>query len=66
MSGMSDDDFMLHILGNLPKEYEAVLIDLENILMADSSEKFTIELMCQKLNDCKIKKKLKKKRKHWL
>ena len=58
---MSDDDYMLHVMGNLPKEYEAVLIDLENRLMAESSKKLTIELMHQKLNahskDCNIKRR---------
>ena len=47
---MSDDDFMLHVMGNLPKECEAMLMDLENRLLAETSEKLSIELMQQKLN----------------
>ena len=41
---------MLHIMGNLPKEYEAAFMDLENILMTESGEKLTMERMHQKLN----------------
>ena len=37
-SQMSDDNFMLHVMGNLPKEYEAVFTDLENRLMANSGK----------------------------
>ena len=49
MSHMSDDDFILHIMGNLSKGYDAVLTNLENKLIADSSQDLTIELMHQKL-----------------
>ena len=48
MSLMSNDDFMLHIMGNLPKEYETVVTNTE--LMVESGEKLTIELMYQSLN----------------
>ena len=51
-SCMSDDDFMLHFIGNLPEEYKAVFTDLQNRLIAESGEKQPIELMCQKLNVC--------------
>ena len=46
---MSDDNFMLHIMGNLPEKCETVLTDLENRLMTESSDKLTI-CMHQKLN----------------
>ena len=52
MSFMSDDDFMLHIMGNLSKKYEAIGISFENRLMAESYEKLAIKLMHQKLNAC--------------
>ena len=70
-SQISDDDFKLHIMCNLPEEYEAVLTYLENRLMAESGEKVTGELMHQKLNacfkTCKVKKKkLTSKKKPWL
>ena len=48
--GWHHSNFMLYIMGNLPKKYEAVLKDLENKLMTESSEKHTIEPMNQKLN----------------
>ena len=44
---MSDDDFMLLIMSNLPEEYEAVLTDVENRLILESGEKITIELISQ-------------------
>ena len=47
---MSDDDFMLLIMSNLPEEYEAVLTDVENRLILESGEKITIELISQQLN----------------
>ena len=44
LSCMSDDDFMLHIIGNLSEEYEAVLTDLENRLMAESGKNSLLNL----------------------
>ena len=52
MSFMANEDFMLHIMGNPPEEYEAVLTDLENRLMFENENMFTIELIHQKLNAC--------------
>ena len=71
MLWMSDDDFMLPIMCNLPKEYKAVLTDLETWLMSEIGEKLTIDLMHQKLNAHfkrlqSKKKKLTKKKKPWL
>ena len=67
---MSDDDFMLHIMDNLHKEYEAVLTDIEHRLMTESSEKCTTELMHQKLNACfkrlQSKKEVEEGEKAWL
>ena len=31
---VSDEDFMIHVLNNLPKEYDVILNGLENYLMA--------------------------------
>ena len=42
---MSDDNFMLQVTCDLPKKYEAVLINPENRLITVSSEKLTVELM---------------------
>ena len=49
MSCMPDNDFMLHIMGNLPNKYLALLTDLENGLIAESGEKIINELMHWKL-----------------
>ena len=51
MSYISDNNFMLHIIDNLPEEYEALLTDVENRLMVESGYKLIIELMHQKLNN---------------
>ena len=37
----------MSVMGKLLEEYEAVLRDLDNILMTESSEKLTIEPMHQ-------------------
>ena len=47
---MSDDDFRLHVMGNLTKEYKASLIDVENCFYKTESENLTIKVMHQKLN----------------
>ena len=46
MSYVSENDFMLQIMGNLPDEYDAMLTDLENRLKAESSKKLTIDIRC--------------------
>ena len=51
-SHISVDDFMLHIMGSLPKEYKAVVTNLENRLMTESGKKLPIEFMHQMLNAC--------------
>ena len=52
---VSDEDFMIHVLNNLPKEYDVILNGLENCLMATGDDALTIDLICKKLN-CKYKK----------
>ena len=46
---------MIHVLNNLPKEYDVILNGLENCLMATGDDALTIDLICKKLN-CKYKK----------
>ena len=50
---MSDLDFMIHVLNNLPEEYDVVLDGLENRLMLPESDsnKLTIENIRDKLNN---------------
>ena len=50
MSCMTSEDFMLHVMGTLPEECEAVLANLENRLIAENSNKLIIKVMHQKLN----------------
>ena len=67
-SNVSDEDFMIHILKNLPKEYNVILNRLENCLMATRDNVLTIDAISKKLNHwykiikSKKKKKVKEKR----
>ena len=64
---VSDEDFLIHILNNLPEEYDVVLNGLENRLIVTGDDALTIDLIRKKLNHrykkikSKKKKKLKKK-----
>ena len=66
---VSDEDFMIHILYNLPQEYNVILDGLENHLTATGENALTIDSICKKLNyryeKIKSKKEEKmKKKKH--
>ena len=52
-SKMTDQDFMIHILNNLPEEYDVVLDGMESRLMLEESDsnKLTIENIRDKLNN---------------
>ena len=43
-------DFMIHVLNNLPKEYDVILNGLENRLMATGDDALTIDSISKKLN----------------
>ena len=45
-----DDDFMIHVLNNLPKEYDVVVDNLESKLCDEGNSKLTIEQIREKLN----------------
>ena len=45
-----DEDFMIHVLNNLPEEYDVILDGLENRLMATGENALTIDSICEKLN----------------
>ena len=47
---VSDEDFMIHILNNLPEEYDVILDGLENCLMATGENALTIDSIRKKLN----------------
>ena len=54
ISAMSDRDFMVKILNNLPPEYDVILDGLENRLILDESDSnaLTIESIRDKINNC--------------
>jgi len=47
---MSDMEFMIHVLNNLPEEYDVVLDSLENRLVSTGEERLTLESLREKLN----------------
>ena len=65
---ISDEDFMIHVLNNLPEEYYVILDGLENRLTATRENALTIDSIREKFNHryekIKQKKKNMKKRKH--
>ena len=64
---ITDGDFMIHLLNNLPKDYDVILNELENCLMVTGDNKLTIDAIHEKSNyrheKIKIKKRNKSKRK---
>ena len=47
---VSDEDFMIHVLNNLPEEYDVILDGLENRLMATGENALNIDSIREKLN----------------
>ena len=47
---ISDKDFIIHLLNNLPKGYYVILDVLENRLMATGDNALTTDLIHEKLN----------------
>ena len=61
---VSDEDFMIHVLNNLPEEYDVILDGLENRLMATRENALMIDSICEKLNHSYEKVKSKKEEKN--
>ena len=59
---ISDKDFVIHILNNLPEGYDVILNGLENHPMVTGDDVLIIDVICEKLNDWKKKLKTKKKK----
>ena len=57
---ITDEDFMINILNNLPKDYNVILDGLENFLTETVDDVLTINMIHKKLNHWY--KKLKQKR----
>ena len=52
---VSDKDFVIHILNNLPEEYNVILDGLENCPMATGGNDLTIDSINEKVNHrCEI------------
>ena len=60
---VSDEDFMIQVLNNLPKEYDVILNGLENHLTATKDNALNIDSICEKLNYRNEKIKNKKEEK---
>ena len=65
--GISDEDFMIHVLNNLLEKYDVILERLENCLTSSGDDALTKEVIRQKINhgcqnkNLKMKGKKKKK-----
>ena len=59
---MSDEDFMIHVQNNLPKEYDVIFNGLENHLTTTGDDALTIDLICKKSNHRFKKIKVKKRK----
>ena len=60
---LSNKDFMIQFLNNLPKEYDVILNGLENCLTAIGDDVLTIDLIRKNWNTGRNKLKVKKKKK---
>ena len=60
----SDEDFMIHVLNNLPKECNVILNGLVNCLTATGDNALTIDWIRKKLNHRYEKIKSKKEEKN--
>ena len=47
---ISSEDFMIHVLNNLPKEYDVILDGLENCCTLNDDDAMTIDVIQEKLN----------------
>ncbi len=47
---MSDMEFMIHVLNNLPEEYDVVMDSLKNRLVSTGEDRLTLESLREKLN----------------
>ena len=45
---MTDEDFMIQVLNNLPKEKNVILNGLKNSLMVSGDDVLTIDVICKK------------------
>ena len=62
---ISNEDFMIHTLNNLPEEYDVILNGLKNSPMSSGTDALMIEIIQEKLNhwDETLRMNMMKKRK---
>ena len=60
-ASISDKDFMIHVLNNLPKEYNMILDRLKNCLTASGDNVLTIDVIHKNESLEKIKSKKEEK-----
>ena len=60
---ITDEDHMILVLNNLPKEYDVILDELENSLMVTGDDALIIDVIHKKLNHRSEKIKNKKEEK---
>ena len=62
---ISDKDFIIHFLNDLPKKYDVILDGLENCLTSSGDDALMIQVIREKLNNRykKIRIEIKKKEK---
>ena len=60
---VSDEVFMIHVLNNLPKEYNVILDGLENHVTTTGNYALTIDSICENIITGARKLKVKKKKK---
>ena len=47
---VNDKNFMIHVLNNLPRDYDVILNGLENCLMVTGDDVLTIDMIHENLN----------------
>ena len=57
---VNDEDFLIHVLNNLPNEYDVILDGFENHVTLSGDDSLTIEVICEKFKHWyeKIKKEV--------
>ena len=48
IGNICNEDFMIHVLDYVPKEYNLILDHLENCLMSSGLDELTIKVICEK------------------
>ena len=52
---ITDEDFMIHVLNNLSKDYDVILNELNNHVTVPMDDALTINMICEKRKNRKRK-----------